>query len=353
MRRIPFALPIVLGIAVIATTRSNQVFAESLLAQQSQPTTPATAATNPPAASPSISASPQTTPAQTPPSELANLETAVRPAVIWVSTFDPKGNLLRTETGFFISADGRLVTTARAIEGGANGVAKTADGGIYNISGILTSSKELDLAVLQAEVKPRKLLRFLEVDKAGELPVGTTVAVVGSAMAGNDGSARQSAIAAEHGHNLELTGATPASAAGAPVVNDAGAVVGVVASAGEKTIARTSTALGSLLSKITADTRSRWLASAEGSPTPRPTPKPRLLYAPAPAFPPRMSQAGVSGTGRFHLTFDAQGNVTNVQVVKSTGNPYFDQSAMQTLRQWKSAPSQGWAVTVPVTFQTR
>ena len=352
MRQIPFALPVVLGVAVIATPASNQVLAESLLAQ-SQPTTPATSAITPAAASPSISAAPQTAPAQTPPSELTNLESAVRPAVIWVSTFDPKGNLLRTATGFFISADGKLATTARALEGGANGVVKTADGGIYNISGILTSSKELDLAILQAEVKPRKLLRFLEVDKAGELPVGTTVAVVGSALAGNDGSASQSAIAAEHGHNLELTGTTPASAAGAPVVNDAGTVVGVVATAGEKTTARSSGALASLLSKITADTRSRWLASAEGSPTPRPTPKPRMLYAPAPAFPPGMSQAGVSGTGRFHLTFDAQGNVTNVQIVKSTGNPYFDQSSIQTLRKWKSAPSQGWAVTVPVTFQTR
>src|SRR4051812_29511803 len=100
MRQIPFALPVVLGVTVIATAGSNQILAESLLAQQSQPTTPATAATSPPAASPSISASAQTIPAQTPPSELTNVESAVRPAVIWVSTFDPKGNLLRTETGF-------------------------------------------------------------------------------------------------------------------------------------------------------------------------------------------------------------------------------------------------------------
>jgi TonB family protein len=87
--------------------------------------------------------------------------------------------------------------------------------------------------------------------------------------------------------------------------------------------------------------------------TPVPTPKPRLVYAPAPAFPPGVSQAGVSGTGRFRLTFDSEGNVTNVQVVKSTGDPYFDQAAIKTLRQWKSAPGQEWAVTVPVTFRTK
>jgi TonB family protein len=270
-----------------------------------------------------------------------------------VTAFDAKGNLLRTETGFFISADGRLATTERTVERGANAVAKTADGGIYNISGILVSSKELDVAVLQADVKPRKLLRFLELNRTGELPVGASVVVIGSALAGNDGSAREMTIAAEHGNDLELRGTTPASAAGSPVVDEAGTVVGVVTSAGEKTIARSSAALASLFSKVTSDTRPRWLASAEGSPTPKPTPKPRLLFAPAPAFPPGVSQGGVSGTGRFRLSFDPNGNVTNVQIVKSTGNPYFDQSAIKTFQQWKSAPSQGWQATVPVTFQTR
>ena len=103
---------------------------------------------------PSTNASPGAEAGQTPSPDLANLESRVRPAVIWVTVFDSKGNLLRTASGFFISADGRFITTARAIEGGVNAVAKTADGGIYNVSGILRASKELDLAVLQAEVKP-------------------------------------------------------------------------------------------------------------------------------------------------------------------------------------------------------
>ena len=304
----------------------------------------------------SASATPSPTPQpagtaveQTASNAATKVESSVRPAVILVTIFDPKGNLLRTETGFFISADGRVATTARGLEGGANAVAKLGDG-IYNVSGILASSKELNLAVLQADTKK---IPFLEVNKNGNLAPGTHVVLVGSALAGNEGSARETTIAAEHGTDLELEGTTPAGAAGSPVVNDVGELVGIVTSAGQKTVARSSAALESLLSHITADARPRWAASAEASPTPHSTPKPRLLYAPAPSFPPGVSRAGVSGTGRFRLSFDARGNVTNVQVVKSTGNPYFDQSAMQTLRQWKSSPSQGWAVTVPVTFQTR
>ena len=183
--------------------------------------------------------------------------------------------------------------------------------------------------------------------------VGTGVLVVGSALAGNEGSAREMTIAAQEQHRIEMAGTTPVSAVGSPVVTENGEVVGVVIAAGEKTGARSFSAVESLLSRVAADTHARWPATAETQPTPKATPKPRLVYAPAPAFPPGVSQGGVSGTGRFRLSFDPNGNVTNVQVIRSTGNPYFDQSAIKTFQQWKSAPGQGGSVTVPVTFQTR
>ena len=62
------------------------------------------------------------------------------------------------------------------------------------MSGILTHSKSTDLAVLKAEINPQKLLRFLDVNKTGELSTGTRVAVVGGALAGNEGSARETTI---------------------------------------------------------------------------------------------------------------------------------------------------------------
>ena len=345
-----YALSITIFIAMgLMTTR---VLAESLLAQQSQPPPPVTSSTQPPTAAP-VSQSPSTSPAQTPSSELGNLEAKVRSSVIWVTTFDQKGNLVRTETGFFISPDGKFVTTAHAIENGVNAVAKTADGGIYNVTGVLTVSKSADLAVLKAQIKPQKLLRFLDLNKTGELSLGATVAVVGSALAGNEGTARETTISGQSSDRLELAGATAASSVGSPVVNENGDVIGIVTTAGEKTVARPVAALDAVLSRITADTQARWLQVAQASPTPHATPKPRLLYAPLPSFPPGQSLPGQSSTGRFRLTFDPQGNVMNIQIVTSTGNPYFDQSAIKTLRQWKSAPSQGWQVTVPVTFKTR
>jgi TonB family protein len=307
-----------------------------------------------PARSPSVV--PSTTPSlganadQSPSSDLAKLDTRVRPSVIWVSVFDPKGNLLRTQSGFFISPDGRFVTTARTIEGGINAVAKTADGRIYNVSGILAASKALDLAVLQADVKR---VPFVEPNKNSNLSPGAGVVVIGSALAGNEGSAREMTIASQDPERLEISAATPQSLVGSPVLNRDGEVVGVITSAGERTIARPAIAVESVLSRVAIDTQPRWPEVAEARPTPHATPKPRLVYAPAPAFPPMASLPGASGTGRFRLSFDAQGNVTNIQLVQSTGNRVFDESAIRTLRQWKCSPGQGGVVTVPVTFRVR
>jgi TonB family protein len=346
---VAFRYTLWMAISVRAATMPTPALGQSLFAQQSR-FTPSPSSSSRSSALLSVTPSAIASVSPISLSDLANLETKVRPSVLWVTAFDQKGNLLRTESGFFISPDGRFVTTAHAIDGGINAVAKTADGGIYNVSGVLATSKASDLAVLKADVQE---VPFLELDKNATISVGAEVVVVGSGLAGSEGSPRETTIAAKASDRLEIAGATAAPSVGAPVVSDNGEVIGVVTSAGEKTIARPIGALESVLSRVTAETQARWPQVAEISPSPHATPRPRLIYAPAPSFPPGQSLPGQSGTGRFRLNFDAEGNVTNIQIVTSTGNPYFDQAAIKTLRQWKSAPSNGWQATVPVTFRTR
>jgi S1-C subfamily serine protease len=151
-----FSLRYALGIMILMTVGNATAPGQSLFAQQTQSPLPTTSTAQSPTAAP-VSQSPQATASQSPSSEIGNLEAKVRPSVIWVTTFDSKGNLLRTESGFFTSADGRFVTTSHAVDSGVNAVAKTADGGIYNVTGVLTASKSADLAVAKAEIKPRWL----------------------------------------------------------------------------------------------------------------------------------------------------------------------------------------------------
>ena len=55
--------------------------------------------------------------------------------------------------------------------------------------------------------------------------------------------------------------------------------------------------------------------------------------------------------GRFRVTFNAKGNVTNVEVVKSSGYPSFDSIAVDTLWQRKCEPGEAFSQIVPMSFE--
>src|SRR5947207_1333809 len=358
MRLFRLTLECSLCLAVLATAgcgrKSNgQLVGESPAQSPSQSgvSTPISS----PGSSPSPSPTPQSQTKQIPTLDLLRLENSVRPAIFWITVFDSSGKLLRTETAFFISADGRFITTAHAIEDGVNAVAKMADGEIHNVDGILASSATLDLAILQADVKR---VPFLTLNKTANLKSGTHVGVVGSALAGSAEAARETTISTQQPDEAEIAETVSPESIGSPIVDANGEVVGIVISGGDKATARPSKSVGSLLDRIASDAKPRWAETVQTvstpTPAPRPTPKPRLVYAPAPAFPRDAHvRPGVAWSGRFSLSFDSRGNVTKVKIVQSTGNEALDRAAISTLRQWKSAPGGDWAATVPVTFQTR
>ncbi len=352
----PFRLTL-LCLAIFATAgcgrkSTSQTVGESPAAQSPSPSV---VSNSPQPQTPSPTQTAPTAAGARPTLDLSQLENSVRPAVFWITIFDSSGKLLRTATAFFISGDGRFITTAHAIEGGINAVAKMGDGRIYNVSGVIAASTTLDLAVLQADAK---YVPFLTLNPSPNLETGTQVGVVGSALAGSAEAARETTISTQQPDRLEIAATLPPDSTGSPVVDANGQVVGIIITDGEKATARSSNTARSLLDRTASDAKPGWpeIAQAPVTPTPSPraTPKPRLVFAPAPAFPSEVRpRSGAAWSGRFRLNFNARGNVTNVQVIQSTGNNVLDQSALSTLRQWKSAPGQEWAATVPVTFQSR
>ncbi len=344
--------------------------------------TPSPLATAKPVSTPS--ASPSATLAQasaTPAPTLApsvNLRKATRkaePAVILISVFDSSGALLRAGTGFFVARDGRLITNWHVVEGGAHAVAKSSDGKIRNIPGILASSIELDLALLRAETTTG--VPFLSLSKASEPPNNTQVAVVGSLLTVHAEPLATETITAPQsspqGERLETSSPIAASASGAPVVDESGDVVGIVASGREpgQTVVRPAAAFEKLLADAKSSSEARWAAAAAtGSPSPssslspiptaEPSPKPeenrrgKLVYTPAPQFPSgAMFGRRLGGSGRYRVAFDSSGRAIDVQVVKSTGQPVLDQAALEALRRWRAEPGRKWRLIVPMTFRTR
>jgi TonB family protein len=281
----------------------------------------------------------------------------VGPAVVLVTVFDSSGRLLRNGTGFFVSDDGRLITNWHVVEGGAHAVAKSPDGKIRNVSGVLASSDALDLVVLKADTK--RGVPFLPLNKVSRPK--TALAVIGSSLQRQEQPLTTVAVSAQQTDSSGELFATSAplskQTTGAPLVDENGEVAGVVTIAKDSSVVgRPASALVSLLARITPEAVARWAGSEAESPTPSPTPKKlRIVSNPAPVYPQqaRRSNPPMGGSGRFRILFDANGQVREVQVVQSTGQSILDQAAVEAFQRWKSEPGHEWSLVVPTTFTFR
>ncbi len=327
-----------------------------------EPTTAPPSATPNATTSVAASAFATQTPTPTPivlPPEFAKVVHKVDPAVVELTVFDAKGQLLRSGNAFFISRDGLLVTSLPVVADGAYGVAKTSDGKIRNVTGIIASSTESGLAVLRAETKIG--VSFLPLAKTSEsVAVGVLAVVVGSSLQHKEQPIAAGKISSR-GQNpmkdaFEIGGSIPNDATGAPVVDDQGEVVGIVTAGGKNAVEPTGL-LDPLLAQAKPAASGRWAAAPNESPTPTPMPRVarRVLFNPAPRYPPEARSIRIGpnrGSGRYRVTFDLNGVVKSVQTVESTGQPILDQAAIGGLRQWRAEPgSTEWTVMVPVTFQ--
>jgi TonB family protein len=253
-----------------------------------------------------------------------------------------------------------LATSLDLVADGAYGVAKSSDGKIRNVIGVVDFSKTSGLAILRAETKTG--VPFLPLEKTSEsIAVNAWGVVIGSSLQHKEqpmaGGMIKSRGADPKKDAFQIEGSIPNDATGAPVVDANGEVVGIV-SAGGKNDIQPSGQLEPLLAAIKPNTAARWTAAPVESPTPAASPqfaRPRILSNPAPKYPyeARMIRIGPrTGSGRFRVTFGTNGLVKNVQIVTSTGQPILDRAALDGLRAWRAEPSaQDWTVLVPITFQ--
>ena len=335
------------------------------------PATPAPATTRHPAsvapgATASATAATSATATATPtptaialPSEFKKIAEKSESAIVELAVFDAKGQLLRSGNGFYVARDGLLATSLDLVADGAYGVAKSADGKIRNVVGVIDFSKTSGLAILRAETKTG--VPFLPLQKNSEsIAVNAWGVVVGNTLAHKEqpmaGGMITSLGADPKRDSFKIGGAIPSDAAGAPVVDANGDVVGIVTAGGKNDI-QPSGQLEPLLAAIKPGTAAKWAAAPIESPTPTPGPRVarRVISNPAPRYPPEARSIRIgptTGTGRFRVTFGTNGLVKSVQTVQSTGQPILDRAAIQGLQAWKAEPGEAdWTVLVPITFQ--
>lgn len=331
-----------------------------------------------PSPSPSVVPAPSLAPNAAPEpaqrNEFEGVASTVRAAVTVVTVFDATGALIANTHGFFVSDDGKMLVDRSALGDGANAVAKTAKGAIYNVGGVLARNEGQNLALLQADAKN---VSHLQPSAKGWPEIGDHVAVVLSPVERAPNLTLEETVTARlrdaAGDWIDVTPALPRTAAGAPVIDRRGQLVGVVVlREGQNCAIRPANVANDLLAQVKSNTTPNWRATSETSPSPSPTATPspspspsatrspspsriavrgtRITYAPPPRYPGDARRIGARGVGTYRIVFDSAGRVTSVSVVRSSGWTSLDASALNTLRSWRGAPGPPAVVTVPITF---
>lgn len=162
---------------------------------------------------------------------LPELIRRVKPAVVAVVTYDAKGEIQMTGSGFFIRP-GQVLTNLHVIEGAARAEVRTLDGKgrTYTTAGVVSLDDEADLAVLSVNT-PADRARSLEV--ADSLPEeGEQVFVIGNPLR-LEGSVSDGIVSAVRevpslGEIVQITAPISHGNSGSPLFNMKGQVLGII-----------------------------------------------------------------------------------------------------------------------------
>jgi S1-C subfamily serine protease len=179
--------------------------------------------------------------------ELPELVARTKPSVVLLTIYDGAGQKLGTGTGFFVSADGRVITNHHVIRDAVKVTATLSNNRIVAVVGVLGDDAKRDIALLQAEIQDAPALPLGESKK---LRAGDEVAVIGSPL-GLSGTVSVGIVAALRDQGLEpskpsprvepdddeavdpsswgiqITAAISPGSSGSPILTLAGEVVGV------------------------------------------------------------------------------------------------------------------------------
>lgn len=114
----------------------------------------------------------------------------VRSGVMLMMISDEAGHQIGSGTGFVVSKDGKLVTNQHVINAGPRLVAKSANGKIHRIKGVLLEDKDLDVAVLQLEDGSYPALNL---DSGENIANGTPLVMVGNPL-GRESTVQQGLV---------------------------------------------------------------------------------------------------------------------------------------------------------------
>jgi hypothetical protein len=153
-----------------------------------------------------------------------------KPAIVQIVSVDGKGNV-KTGTGFFISADGEVLTNFHVIAipvdaiDGSRIYAKTASGEALELKHYLYWSFDPDVALLDFGIKSTS---FLTLGSSWAAKEGQRVLVIGNPE-GLYGTVSDGIISAfrDNGKMIQITAPISPGSSGSPVLDENGQVIGI------------------------------------------------------------------------------------------------------------------------------
>ncbi len=160
---------------------------------------------------------------------LPELIKKVLPAVVTVVGFNAQGKPIRIGSGFFVDAQGHLITNLHVIKGVARAEVKLPKGEIYPLTEMVAEDDKADLVKLAVHL-PGGSSHFLTVSSARP-EAGEHVVVLGSPL-GLEHTVTEGMVSAirtikDRGEFLQISAPISPGSSGGPVVNMKGQVIGI------------------------------------------------------------------------------------------------------------------------------
>lgn len=163
-------------------------------------------------------------------STLSRLVKTVQQAVVTVQTFDENMKPTGIGTGFFVDADGHLVTNYHVLDGAFAAAVKTAKGDKFPIDLVLAENKAVDLVKVSVDM-PAEKVDWIKV--TGDVPnIAEQIIVVGNPL-GLEQTVSEGIVSAIRdvpgsGKIFQMSAPIAKGSSGSPVINRSGQVIGVV-----------------------------------------------------------------------------------------------------------------------------
>jgi hypothetical protein len=156
---------------------------------------------------------------------IPQLVAKTKPATVQIVAFDENWSPIKSGTGFFISADGIVVTNNHVIQGAAHLAARTNEGATFEFQHIVAQPDGVDLAILKFSADG---VSFLKLGKSSDAVEGQQVIVIGSPE-GLQGTVSEGIISAfrENRSMIQITAPISHGSSGSPVIDENGQVIGV------------------------------------------------------------------------------------------------------------------------------